>query len=352
MTPQHAENSFIINPITENTWRIVRSFVNILKGKTSFYRYLEYEPSIQKYLRDNIFFSRQDLSKKGETFSRFDQKILHYILTVFNLFLDKLNLKKQLTSIWNPYEPLKLIWDIIFFMIITIEFYSIPIQIAFNASLEHMELVIIATFFANSLISINTAYYFRGSLVVTRKDILRNYAKRYLLNDVLTVFVYLMVSIFKGGDTDFLHFFKLVFYLNTKRFFNIRSVLDEKFKLYYRFHGYLEIFELISFSFFIIHVFACGFFWISLQTSYIGDTTWISRENIDLDNWQLAYATSFYWATITIMTVGYGDVVPVNPVERIYAIFTAIMGCGVFAFNVSMIGRICEKMYRDNEQFK
>lgn len=329
----------------------MRAFVSNLKEKTSFYRFTEYEHSIQKYLRDNIFFSRQELSKKKET-SRIDQKILRYVLSVLFICLDKLNLKKKITRIWNPYEPLKLLWDITFFVIITIEFYSIPLEISFDASVSNMEGVIILFFFANALISLNTAYYFRGSLVITRKDILRNYAKKYLLNDFLTIFVYLLFSILNGDNTEFLHFFKLVFYLNTKRFFNIRSVLDEKFKLYYRFHGYFEIFELITFSFFIIHVFACGFFWISLQSSYAGIPTWISKENINLNDWQVAYSTAFYWATITIMTVGYGDVVPINSIERIYAILTAIMGCGVFAFNVSMIGRICEKMYKDNEQFK
>ena len=70
------------------------------------------------------------------------------------------------------------------------------------------------------------------------------------------------------------------------------------------------------------------------------------------ESWLKNYLFAFYWSTITIMTVGYGDVTPKNDWERVFTILTAIGGCGFFAFNVSTIGRIFEKMNRDNEQFR
>lgn len=339
-------------PLVKNIWRIVRSFFQNLKEKTSFFRFSEYEASINKYLRDSIFFTKSEVSKGSQTLAKFENsydRLLKYLFSLFFLCFDKLGLKRFFT-VWNPYEPLRLLWDMLLFMMIMMEFYYIPIELAFGVYISHMNWIIIFILITNALISLNTAYYFRGSLVTTRLYILKNYMKKYLINDISTVLVFIVVS--SVEDSEVLPFFQLVFYLNAKRFFNIHNILDEKFKLYYRFHGFLEILELIFFSLFIIHIFACGFYWISIQSIDDYPKTWISVEEINTNNWQEGYTYAFYWATITIMTVGYGDVVPQNTIERIYVIFTAIMGCGVFAFNVSMIGRICEKMSKDDEEFK
>jgi hypothetical protein len=39
-------------------------------------------------------------------------------------------------------------------------------------------------------------------------------------------------------------------------------------------------------------------------------------------------------------TVGYGDIVPVNNIERVFVIAVTLVSCGVFAFSVNSIGNI------------
>jgi hypothetical protein len=39
-----------------------------------------------------------------------------------------------------------------------------------------------------------------------------------------------------------------------------------------------------------------------------------------------------------MITVGYGDVVPTNDLERLYANVTMFLACGVFAFSINSIG--------------
>ncbi len=41
-----------------------------------------------------------------------------------------------------------------------------------------------------------------------------------------------------------------------------------------------------------------------------------------------------------MITLGYGDVIPINSYEKVYVIFVTIISCGVFAFIVNTIGSI------------
>jgi hypothetical protein len=48
--------------------------------------------------------------------------------------------------------------------------------------------------------------------------------------------------------------------------------------------------------------------------------------------------SGFYWAVITMTTIGYGDAVPKNTNERIFIIFFTFFSCGVFAYTINQIG--------------
>lgn len=45
-----------------------------------------------------------------------------------------------------------------------------------------------------------------------------------------------------------------------------------------------------------------------------------------------------------MITVGFGDIAPINILEKVYVIFMTIVSCGVFAYAVNTIGRIFSEM--------
>ena len=42
----------------------------------------------------------------------------------------------------------------------------------------------------------------------------------------------------------------------------------------------------------------------------------------------------------TMTTVGFGDIVPVNNDEKIFAIFMMLLSCGVFAYTMNTMGTV------------
>lgn len=63
------------------------------------------------------------------------------------------------------------------------------------------------------------------------------------------------------------------------------------------------------------------------------------------------YAAALYWALVTITTIGYGDVVPANTGERIFLLFTMLLGTSVFAYVVGSVCGIVAAMDRQANAF-
>jgi hypothetical protein len=64
------------------------------------------------------------------------------------------------------------------------------------------------------------------------------------------------------------------------------------------------------------------------------------------------YAVGYYFAIVTMVTIGYGDIYPVNTRERFVVTIIALITCGIYAYALTHIGEIFKNMNQNGDEFR
>lgn len=64
------------------------------------------------------------------------------------------------------------------------------------------------------------------------------------------------------------------------------------------------------------------------------------------------YIASIYFITITMVTIGYGDITPINSIEILYTIAVSFISCGLFGFCINLIGTILTEISKKSKEFQ
>ena len=119
-----------------------------------------------------------------------------------------------------------------------------------------------------------------------------------------------------------------------------------------RMNALVEFLKLMLIIIFVAHWIACFFWYVGTNELDNTGKSWILIAGIqdsDLIDW---YLTSLYWAFTTMTTVGYGDVHPSTPNERLYGFFAMLVAWGVFAYTVGNIGEMVTRLNLQAAQYK
>ncbi|KAM1013585.1 hypothetical protein FF1_043499 [Malus domestica] len=125
-------------------------------------------------------------------------------------------------------------------------------------------------------------------------------------------------------------------FINMLRLWRLRRVSEffKRLEKDTRFsYFWVRYIKLICVTLFVVHSSGCFFFWMATRQKEAADT-WIGIQINDFETrsiW-LCYTYSIYWATVTLTTVGYGDIHAVNFKEKIFTIFYMLFNIGFVAY--------------------
>lgn len=119
-----------------------------------------------------------------------------------------------------------------------------------------------------------------------------------------------------------------------------------------RMNALVEFLKLMLIIIFIAHWIACFFWFVGANELTNNGQSWILKAGIQDSAIEDKYLTSLYWAFTTMTTVGYGDVHPSTPNERLYGFFAMLVACGVFAYTVGNIGEMVTRLNLQATQYK
>ena len=150
---------------------------------------------------------------------------------------------------------------------------------------------------------------------------------------------------------------KLYKLVKLTRLIRVLKIVKEKSKFLKYIGNFLQLslgFERLSFFVFtflmMTHILTC--LWVMIA-SFVNDQdykdTWLEPYfEKDISH----YMTSFYWATTTITTVGYGDISAHNDLEMVFCTLVQIIGVSGFAFASSSLTSIITNYDQTNAEYQ
>ncbi|KAL4507042.1 hypothetical protein ABPG72_001835 [Tetrahymena utriculariae] len=195
----------------------------------------------------------------------------------------------------------------------------------------------------NLLIQTNLAYFKGGELVSERKLIVKKYFSQFCSwIDVILLLITVVACFYNE-----LKYLSILIILKFNHLIYYYDKVVEMLEIKLKYQHYTVFLRIVIMILLLAHISGCIFILIGQQSKQ--NQSWLTQfqNQGDID----IYVASIFWSIITMITIGYGDIVPQSTNERVYVICVAFVSCGVFAYSINTIGETVREKKRNEEEY-
>ena len=289
----------------------------------------------------------------------------------------KLEYVKASGKVLMPNSTRRLCWDFCNLTLLIYSVFEVPFSISFlsttcgTSEREILNLCIDGFFMVDILLNFCTAYYDEeiGAMQVEYRRIARHYIHNWFIFDLLSSLPwdrFFCSFLTNNQSTRVLKILRLIKILRLVRIIRITSRIQDSIGTWAS--DSLRLSKFVGILFVFGHVCAC--IWhlvIDVNNCLIPadltpsgsvvcgcdpsvmecqDWNWLVKYDPDVYNGNSTsarYLVSIYYSVVTLTTLGYGDVLPTNQVERGIASALALAGAVAFSFLISNISGLVSK---------
>ncbi|CAK68206.1 unnamed protein product (macronuclear) [Paramecium tetraurelia] len=274
-----------------------------------------------------------------------------------------------MVDVFTPYSKFIACWDA--FQIITylLIFFWLPYKISFeiyhiselfsetkSGTIEYLLMMILALDIG---VGMNLAFIEKGQIIKDRKRIIQLYVYIYAVS-FFTVTVQFFVPSLSSKDYTMIliqSILCVVFYILritkiNKILAQIQEYITNILFRFFNLSGYLNdlvgLLKVLMVIVSVVHI--CGCLWHGIAY-YNSSFSWLDAYNLRDKSNASQYNVAIYWATMTMTTVGYGDITAKNDLELLINNLTMFIGSIVFAYSVNSIGIFVSNMYKGTMEY-
>ncbi|KAL4472592.1 hypothetical protein ABPG74_018541 [Tetrahymena malaccensis] len=287
------------------------------------------------------------VKKIQKNFLKF-KKQMKCIYKPINICLLKLSYLIQTIKVFEPFHPLLILWDFIIMIHITLNLLSIPYEISFSyTNSPYFNFSNYVIIISDLFIQLNTSFYYKGEIQLGRWQILKNYVKEQIYVELIS-----LICLYWKNPFNF-QIFRIAYLIKIKHLSRLSDKIREYFQIDDKYAQFTNLTLLLIQILYLMHVFACMWYKIGVYVDTdLQEKSWIQNFKVKDTSEQVYYVNSIYFAIVTIITIGYGDITPVHYLEKLFIVFMAFLSCVNFGYALNQIGALIQEINQRKQQYR